>query len=52
MQLTQKIKIYPTKEQEDVLWILSEKCRLLYNFALEHRDDVYKKTGVSITYDM
>lgn len=52
MQLTQKIKIYPTKEQEEILWILSEKCRLLYNFALGHRDDVYKKTGVSITYDI
>ncbi len=51
MQLTQKIRIYPTIEQEDVLWILSEKCRLLYNFALEHRSDIYKKTGASMTYD-
>ena len=52
MQLTQKIRIFPTVEQEDVLWILSEKCRLLYNFALGHRNDVYKKTGASITYNM
>jgi putative transposase len=52
MQLTQKIRIFPTIEQEDVLWILSEKCRLLYNFALGHRNDVYKETGSSVTYNM
>lgn len=52
MELTQKIRIYPTEEQEDVTWILSEKCRLLYNFALEHRNEVYKETGVSPTYHM
>lgn len=50
MKLTLKFRINPTKEQEYVLWILSEKCRLLYNFALGHRNDVYKETGASITY--
>jgi putative transposase len=34
MKLTQKIRIFPTPEQEIVLWKLSEKCRLIYNFAL------------------
>ncbi len=37
MLLTHKIPITPTAEQEKVLWDLSEKCRLLYNFALAER---------------
>ncbi|MBA7526071.1 hypothetical protein ES705_18231 [subsurface metagenome] len=37
MLLTQKIRIFPTKAQENVLWVLSEKCRLIYNFALQDR---------------
>ncbi len=43
MQLTQQIIINPTKEQEKVLWDLSEKCRLIYNFALEERRNNWKK---------
>ncbi|MFX0169143.1 MAG: RNA-guided endonuclease InsQ/TnpB family protein [Candidatus Hodarchaeota archaeon] len=35
--LTHKICIKPTPKQEQILWILSEKCRLLYNFALNER---------------
>jgi putative transposase len=49
MQLTQKIKINPTFEQEDVLWHLSEKCRLIYNFALKERKDAYKQ-GEFVSY--
>jgi putative transposase len=37
MLLTQKIRITPTAAQAQVLWALSEKCRLLYNFALAER---------------
>lgn len=37
MKLTQKIRIYPSEDQQKVLWILSEKCRLIYNFALQER---------------
>ncbi len=37
MLLTRKIRITPTTEQAQVLWVLSEKCRLLYNFALAER---------------
>ncbi|WP_394339220.1 MULTISPECIES: helix-turn-helix domain-containing protein [unclassified Methanoculleus] len=33
-----KIKIPVTPVQADVLWHLSEKCRLLYNFALAERN--------------
>jgi len=35
--LTTKLKIHPTPEQEEILWTLSENCRLLYNFALKER---------------
>jgi transposase len=37
MVLTVKTRIHPTKRQVEVLWILSEKYRLLYNFALHDR---------------
>ncbi|MBD3255354.1 MAG: helix-turn-helix domain-containing protein [Candidatus Lokiarchaeota archaeon] len=43
MHLTHKVRIYPTKTQENALWILSEKCRLLYNFALRDRIHDWKK---------
>jgi hypothetical protein len=37
MLLTRKIRITPTAKQAKILWALSEKCRLLYNFALTER---------------
>jgi len=37
MQLTERIRIYPTPEQETVLWHLSDLVRLIYNFALAER---------------
>ncbi len=43
MQLTQKIRINPDKKQEKVLIDLSEKCRLIYNFALDERNQNWKK---------
>ena len=43
MKLTQKIRINPSKKQEYLLWILSEKCRLLYNFALAERIENYQQ---------
>lgn len=46
MQLAKKIRIYPTKEQVDVLWELSEKCRLVYNFALADRKKLILKKNV------
>ena len=50
MKLTQKIRIFPTKEQEEILWILSEKCRLIYNFALTERIDSWKNKGKYVSY--
>ena len=42
MYLAQKIRIFPNKEQIQLLWILSEKCRLIYNFALSERIENWK----------
>ncbi|WP_321416873.1 transposase [uncultured Methanomethylovorans sp.] len=50
MQLTKKIKIHPTEEQVDVLWKLSEQCRLVYNFALAERKETWKKERRSVKY--
>jgi len=43
MLLTQKIQIFPTQEQEKILWDISEKCRLIYNFALAARINNWKQ---------
>lgn len=50
MQLAKKIRIYPTKEQVDVLWELSEKCRLVYNFALADRKETYTQEKRTVKY--
>ena len=50
MQLTQQIRIQTTPEQEQVLWDLSEKCRLIYNFALKERKDTFKNEHKSVSY--
>ena len=58
MILTKKIGIYPSREQEAVLLDLSEKCRLIYNFALaerienwEENRDKPKEDRIYITYN-
>ncbi|AKB21753.1 helix-turn-helix domain-containing protein [Methanosarcina sp. WH1] len=50
MQLAKKIRIYPTEEQVNVLWELSGKCRVVYNFALADRKDAYNKEKRSVKY--
>lgn len=50
MKLTQKIRVFPTPEQEEVLWKLSEKCRLIYNFALAERLEAWRK-GKRVSYN-
>jgi putative transposase len=49
MQLTQKIRIFPTPEQAQVLWALSERCRLLYNIALAERVEKWR-SGTPVGY--
>lgn len=50
MQLTKKIKIYPTEEQVNVLWELSEKCRCIYNLALADRKNTWHNEQRSVGY--
>ena len=52
MQLTQKIRIFPTQEQETVLWSLSEQCRLLYNFALAERIQAWEQNNLYSYYQV
>lgn len=51
MQLAKKIRIYPTREQEKVLWDLSAQCRRLYNLGLAERRLAYLK-GEKINYQI
>ena len=50
MHLTAKVKIYPTEEQLEVLWELSDKCCFLYNLALAERKDAWKLERKSCKY--
>ena len=43
MILSYKTRIYPTEDQEQVLWDLAEQCRLLYNFALTERKVIWEQ---------
>ena len=38
MELVKKIQIYLTEEQVNILWELSDKCRVVYNFVLADRN--------------
>jgi hypothetical protein len=35
LRLATRVQIFPDPGQENVLWHLSDRCRLLYNFALQ-----------------
>ncbi|MHA1947290.1 MAG: RNA-guided endonuclease InsQ/TnpB family protein [Candidatus Hodarchaeales archaeon] len=48
--LTKKFSIKPTKKQENLLWELSETCRLLYNHALAERKFLYNNYKHRVTY--
>ncbi|MFX0065816.1 MAG: RNA-guided endonuclease InsQ/TnpB family protein [Candidatus Hermodarchaeota archaeon] len=50
MQLTIKWQIYPTKDQQEVLWDLADICRRVYNLALFERQYVYEQYGARIRY--
>ena len=47
--LTYTFRLYPTKAQEARLLDILEKCRLLYNAALQERRDGYKK-GIKVNH--
>ncbi|MCL4373843.1 MAG: transposase [Candidatus Marsarchaeota archaeon] len=49
MQLAERIEIKPTNVQEQVLYEISEKCRLIYNYALAERLKALNE-GRQLTY--
>jgi putative transposase len=49
--ITKKIGIYPSFKQEAVLLDLSEKCRLIYNFALAERIKNWEENRENSTED-
>ncbi|KUK61707.1 MAG: Transposase [Methanoculleus marisnigri] len=50
MQLTRKIRIYPTAGQEAVLWELSEINRKVYNLALNERREAHAAGIKGVNY--
>src|SRR5437870_13918476 len=45
-----KFRLYPTRKQVQVLTWTLDRCRELYNAALQERKDAYRMAGKSITY--
>ena len=45
-----KFRLYPTRKQEALLTWTLDRCRELYNAALQERRDAYRMAGKSITY--
>ena len=51
MQKGYKARIYPTKEQQNILLRMFGSCRFVYNHFLAERIRSYKEDGVSLTYN-
>jgi putative transposase len=49
MKLVKKLKLKLNKETKEYLQFASEKCRLIYNFALAEKIKYYEETGKSIS---
>jgi putative transposase len=45
-----KFRLYPTKKQAHALTWTLDRCRELYNAAVQERRDAYRMAGKSITY--
>ncbi len=45
-----KFRLYPTRKQEQALTWTLDRCRELYNAALQERKDAYRMAGKTITY--
>lgn len=50
MLRTYKFRLYPTKEEQENIHFVLERCRLLYNRLLAERIASYKQSGRSLTY--
>jgi putative transposase len=49
MKLVKKIKIKINKECKEYLDFASERCRLIYNFALHDKIEAYEKDKTNIS---
>ncbi len=45
-----KYRLYPTQTQEAALVTTLDRCRTLYNAALQERRDAYHMAGKSLTF--
>lgn len=50
MRFVNKIHIIPNKSQKNSFNFWLRRCKDLYNCALEHRSEVYRKTKKGVTY--
>ena len=51
MQTVYRFEIYPTKEQQSLMFYVMKLCRKLYNYALNQRQETYKETGKGLNYN-
>lgn len=49
MILAKKVRIYPTKEQEQKLWQSVGTARFIYNYTLAKQEENYKNGGKFIS---
>ena len=49
-KLAYKFRLYPTKKQVQTLTSTLDRCRELYNAALQGRRDAYRMVGKRINY--
>ena len=49
MILAKKVRIYPTKEQEQKLWQFVGTARFIYNYTLAKQEENYKNSGKFIS---
>lgn len=50
MKLVKKILINPTKDQKETFDFWFRRTKVIYNIALEHKIEYYKRTGKSMSY--
>jgi len=51
MKTAYKFRIYPSRQQEAMLYLTLETCRHLWNDALADRKNVWEHEGISRTYE-
>ncbi len=52
MYKSYKIRLYPTKEQEELLWKHIHACRFIWNYMLAYQEECYKNGILLNAYDL